>query len=155
MPPRSLIEQGHKRLQKASDAYTDPAIIPAAPAPVPHPAEPADDSKDASKSAGEKEIIKTSDKDSKIARPKDSKTAVSDASSTPALPPAEMPAPRPARRRGRPRGPQRVALSVRIRAELDARLTAAVETAEMGPQEIVEEALAAWLDRHERRQRAH
>jgi hypothetical protein len=53
---------------------------------------------------------------------------------------------RPRRRPGRPRGPERVALSVRIKPEIDQRLTTAVEHTNLGPQQIVEAALTAWLD---------
>jgi hypothetical protein len=55
---------------------------------------------------------------------------------------------RPVRRRGRPRGPERVPLSVRIRPEVDDALTLAVDESGLGPQEIVEQALAVWLTEH-------
>jgi hypothetical protein len=52
---------------------------------------------------------------------------------------------RSGRRRGRPKGPVRVGLSVRILKDLDTALTTAVGRTELGPQEIVDEALAMWF----------
>lgn len=152
---RSLIQQGRGKLQKAGDAYTDPATVRTEPPPPsPRPAiEGASDkdsisaSKNDSGNAGDKE----SGEDVVIAIDRASKKVDNEASTKQVTARAEPPANRPARRRGRPRGPRRVALTVRVLEDIDARLTTAVETSGLGPQEIIDQALAAWLDRHERR----
>jgi hypothetical protein len=53
------------------------------------------------------------------------------------------------RRRGRPPGPARVATTVRILAALDQALTDACDAAGLGPQDIIDVALAEWLIRHD------
>ncbi len=138
---RSLIQQGRAQLQKAQDAYTDPAdLTPPAPVSV---------SRTAIGNTHIQADQKEGDKDISTAGIfAGTKASIIDGETT-----ATAQVRRPPRRRGRPRGPDRVALSVRIRAELDARLTAAVDTTGLGPQEIVEAALATWLDRLDRQRR--
>ena len=52
------------------------------------------------------------------------------------------------RRRGRPAGPQRTRTTVRILSELDRYVTVAHEQTDLGPQDIMDAALAEWLERN-------
>jgi len=138
-----LIDQGRgtRRLRKAADADRDPAAALAGAATAP-------DGQSASEKADNAASISASISASSAASGDaggvDSKEASDLADHKPLT--SGLPAPRPRRRPGRPKGPQRVALSVRIRPEIDQRLTAAVEHTSLGPQQIVEAALVAWLD---------